>query len=130
MNKWTSGYCSAFAEALKRLFGGELWAIVDHSRTCPKPEDDNLIHAYCVIDGVAYDAEGGHSVDKVSDVSDYEPDDMDRDNDVVFQWRQVDSAWFSDCHEDYESGMQAIDEAIQYIKRKRKLFGHLKPLNR
>ena len=100
--RWTTGCCSTFAVALQKRFGGELWAIVNHSRKYP--EQDELWHCYCVINGLAYDAEGGYSLDEVSDTSsEYWPiPEMDKNNDVVIRWQKVDVEWFEVNHENYD----------------------------
>ncbi|NCV21726.1 MAG: hypothetical protein EBV45_07215, partial [Chloroflexi bacterium] len=77
-NEWTNGLCSNFAIALQNKFGGEIWAIVNHSRICPNAEDDTLLHCYCVIDGIAYDAEGANPLAEVSDISGIKIPEMDK----------------------------------------------------
>jgi hypothetical protein len=120
---WTSGLCSTFAAGLKKRFGGELWAIVNHSRKYP--QDDNLWHCYCVIGGIAYDANGGHSIEEASDTSEdkWPIPEMDKKCDVVMQWRKVDENWLSAVHEDYNpDDFPAVDE---YIDRHADLFSAL-----
>jgi len=97
---WMSGFCSTFAGGLKHRFGGELWAIVNHSR---KYNDDQLWHCYCVINGSAYDATGGHTIEEASDTSEekWPIPEIDKECDVVMQWRKVDERWLADVHEDF-----------------------------
>lgn len=123
MSRWTSGECSPFAAALQELFGGELWAIVNHSRKYPN--DDDLWHCYCVIDGVAYDANGGQPIEKASDTSPekWPIPEMDKDCDVVMEWRQVDLDWLARTHEGFDP--DAFPEVREYIARHPELFAHL-----
>ena len=121
---WTSGYCSSFAAALKRRYGGELWAGVNHSERYPA--DDELYHAYCVIDGLAYDADGAHSIEEASDVSGgrYPIPDMDINLGVIMLWLKVDEAWFEKYHQDYSPDhFVAVN---RYIAHHPELFAKLK----
>lgn len=120
---WTSGLCSSFAAALKKRFGGELWAIVNHSRTYPK--DDNLWHCYCVIDGIAYDADGGHTIEEASDTSQekYPIPEMDQEHDVVMMWRKVSERWLRRVHDDYNP--DDFPQAYLFLDRHRERFAAL-----
>lgn len=115
---WNNGLCSTFAAALQKRYGGEMWAVVNHSRKYP--DDDNLCHCYCVINGLAYDCTGPHPITEASDLSDCEVPDMDRDCDVVFQWRKVDTDWLGKMHEDYNPN--GFPEAFAYMDRNPQLF--------
>src|SRR5438046_3129544 len=96
---WTNGLCSVFAVALQRHFGGELYAIVNHSDLYP--QDDELVHAYCVKGGLAYDADGPHPLEEASDTSDYEIPEMDKGLDVKIIWRAVNIPWLDRHHGDF-----------------------------
>jgi hypothetical protein len=114
---WLAGLCSTFAAGLKARFGGELWAIVNHSR---KWEDDELWHCYCVINGTAYDAAGPHPLTEASDTTRWTVPPMDRENDVVMEWRRVDERWLGNVHQDYNpDDFPAVNA---YIDRNRHLF--------
>src|SRR5262245_51123759 len=114
---WTGGYCSTFAAGLRRRFGGELWAIVNHSR---RYNHDELCRCYCVIEGVAYDANGPHELAWASDTSVWQIPEIDRDCDVVIQWRMVDEDWLADVHEDFNP--EDFPEVEAYIARHQHLF--------
>lgn len=121
---WTQGYCSSFAAALKRRHGGEIWAVVNH--VAAYPEEDELYHAYCVIDGKAYDADGAHSIEEASYVGRdrYPIPDMDKNLGVVMLWRRVDEEWFEKNHYSYDPvHFVAVN---RYIARHPELFGGLK----
>jgi hypothetical protein len=121
---WTGGLCSAFAVALQRRFGGELWAIVNHSEAYP--EDDQLMHAYCVVNGLAYDAKGSHPIAEAADVSPerYPIEEMDKNLQVSMVWRKVDVAWLNRCHDDFNMG--DVPAANAYIDAHPELFSGLK----
>lgn len=73
---WTEGLCSVFAVALQERFGMKIWAIVDRLSDCE--DNDWLIHAVGVRDGVAYDANGkiDTPLDQLLTLWDgYEPDE-------------------------------------------------------
>lgn len=113
LNKWTNGYCSVFAIAWQRRFGGEIWAIINHSKVYPSLEDDVLIHAYCVVDGIAYDGNGATSLADACDISKVVIPDMDKDLDVVIQWRNVAAQELEVMHLD--CNLDLIPEANAFI---------------
>lgn len=123
---WTSGLCSTFAVALQRRFGGELWAIVNHSRKYP--DDDNLWHCYCVIDGVAYDALGAHPLEEASDTTRWPIPEMDRACDAVMLWMNVNEKWIESVHENYDP--DDIPAAMEFVNRHRSRFVGLLGLGR
>jgi hypothetical protein len=110
---WMNGRCSTFAVAFQRRFGGELWAIVNHSRKYPT--DDELYHCFCVLNGVAWDAEGPHPLEEASDTSKnkWPIPEMDRDNDVVFLWKIVNEEWLEHIHDGYN--LAELQAATKYI---------------
>jgi hypothetical protein len=93
---------------------------VNHSR---KFGDDQLWHCYCVIGGVAYDANGPHSIEEASNTSEerWAIPDMDKTCDVVMQWRQVDTDWLADVHEDFNC-TEYPPLANEFIEQNRHLF--------
>lgn len=121
---WTSGFCSTFAAGLKKMFGGELWAIANHSR---KWGDDQLWHCYCVVDGVAYDADGPHSVAEASDTSEerYPIPEMDKEHDVVMVWKKVSEQWLDKVHQDYNPGDFPL--VFDFVRRHPERFRDLAP---
>jgi hypothetical protein len=116
-NKWLTGNCSIFAISLQKRFGGELWAVINHSNKYP--EDDFLIHCCVVIDGIAYDANGVN----YNPIKGYEVDEMDKYNDIVFQWRKVDEKWLFDIHDG--CCLDLIDESFAYIDNNMSLFSNI-----
>lgn len=116
---WMSGLCSVFALALQQKFGGDLWAVVNHSRKHPEPENDLLLHAYCVIDGKAYDAEGEHTIAEASDLSQWSAS-PEFDDDPVLLWWKVDVEWFDMVHEDFNTNY--LSNAYAYIDQHFHLF--------
>lgn len=116
---WTEGCCSTFSAALRERFGGELYAVVNHSNRYP--DDDYLLHAYCIIDGVPYDANGPHTLAEASDTAAWGAiPDMDKDHEVTVVWREVSLDWFEQNHEDYNP--EDYVDAFAYMERNRHLF--------
>jgi len=117
---WMMGLCSIMAHAIQRHFGGELYAVVNHSH---KYDDDMLWHCYCVIGNMAYDAIGAHSIEEASNTSDenWPIPDMDKDCEVEMQWRKVDVQWLEKVHEDFNQ-LQYHQKADTYIDMNRHLF--------
>jgi len=110
LSKWSSGYCSVFAVALHRIFGGEIWARVYHLQ---KTGEEFLCHCYCVVDGVAYDESGAVSLEEASDTSLVPTKEADRKYDGVAKWKKVDEDWFDEFHYDYN--VDLIPEAQSFI---------------
>jgi hypothetical protein len=108
--KWSNGYCSVFAAALHRTFGGQIWAVV---HLLQKTREEFLCHCYCVVDGVAYDEAGAASLEEASDTSLYPLHDTDRKYRGVTVWKQVDENWLYENHIDYDPDM--IPEANKFI---------------
>jgi hypothetical protein len=115
---WVNGLCSTFAAAIKARYGGDLWAMVNHSHKYP--QDDCLLHCFCVINNIAYDGNGPNDVERVSDTKQWSIPEMDSDNDCIILWRQVDEAWFDRHHEDYNPN--DFPEVYAYVERNWPLF--------
>jgi hypothetical protein len=115
---WTSGYCSIFAAAMQKRYGGEIWAI---SNELPNdPNDAFLWHCYCVIDEIAYDAHGGHSIHIASDTKIYTMPPEDIKHGAVFVWKKVDVKWLDQHHDDYDP--ELFPDVYTYIERNQKMF--------
>ena len=122
--QWTAGYCSDFAVGLKQRYGGEIWAVVNHS--AKYPEDDYFYHCYCVIGDTAYDADGGHTIQSASDVSAerYPVPEMDAGNEVSTIWIKVDEEWLVNA-QDGEFNPDENAQVYAYIERHAGLFAGL-----
>lgn len=62
---WVSGMCAAFAQAMNRVYGLPIWALLEYNNSAADEGDDDpaslytLIHAFVVCERTAIDEKGG-----------------------------------------------------------------------